>query len=283
MAIGTPAKTIQILNEAGIHLTKRLGQHFLIDQNILKKIILAAKVKSDDIVLEIGPGIGSLTEHLLATKAQVIAVEYDKKFLGILNDNFACLPNLHLIAKDAMKLALSDLPLSPNKVVSNLPYNISAPLVVKLLEEFPSIQEMVVMVQREMAMRMVAKPGSKDYGHLSLKIEFHAAAKILFGVPRTVFLPSPKVDSAVVKLTRLVKPKVHVDDYKGLFDLIGAVFGQRRKTLSNALYSAGIEKDRLSSALKMVGIDPKARGETLSLAEFVELKAALDDLTRSDE
>ncbi|MDI6800126.1 MAG: 16S rRNA (adenine(1518)-N(6)/adenine(1519)-N(6))-dimethyltransferase RsmA [Actinomycetota bacterium] len=278
--IGTPRETIKILSKAGIHLSKRLGQHFLIDGNILKKIVHSASLREGDVVLEIGPGIGSLTEVLLETGIKVIAVEYDKKFFLILKENFASYPNFHLIEGDAMRLKVSDLPLIPNKVVSNLPYNISAPLVIKLLDEFGSVGEMIIMVQKEMAARMTATAHSKDYGQLSLKIEYHCQAKLLFNVPRSVFLPPPKVDSAVVRLVRLDPSKLLTDDPKGLFELIGVVFGQRRKTLANTLLSFGRSKDDIARLLEKVGIDSKRRAETMSLSDFVELERAIAELVR---
>lgn len=271
--IGTPTKTIEILNKAGIHPTKRLGQHFLIDGNILKKIVQVADLHEDDVVLEIGPGIGSLTEVLLEAGAHVISVEYDKKFSAILKENFIRFDKFHLLEKDATKLEPGDLALAPNKVVSNLPYNISAPLVIKLLDEFKGTYEMIIMVQKEMAMRMTARVGSKDYGQLSLKIEYHCGqAKLLFNVARTVFLPPPKVDSAVIKLIRREAPLLTPTKEKALFRIITAAFSKRRKTLVNSLSAVGHNKDDLLKVLGEMGLDPRVRAEELSLDGFIGLE-----------
>lgn len=271
MPIVNPTMTIEILKKHGIRTAKYLGQHFLVDGNILKKIIGAANVTGNDVVLEIGAGIGTLTEALLEEAGEVLAVEYDSKLFPILEENFKSAKNFHLIRADALKISPDDLPFKPNKVVSNLPYNIASPLIVKILEEFPGVEEFVIMVQEEVAKRIVATPGTKDYGRLTLKINYYAESEILFKVSKNVFLPPPKVSSAVIRITRLPSCRVRIADRKLLFNLISIVFNQRRKTIANALSSLSYDKGKMNEILLNAGINPKRRGETLSLSDFARL------------
>ncbi len=271
MPIVNPTRTIEILRKHNIRLTKGLGQHFLVDRNILRKIVDASNLTLDDVVLEIGTGIGTLTEALVERAGMVLAVEYDSKFFPVLEENFKGLSNFHLIKADALKITPESLPVKPNKVVSNLPYNIASPLIINLLEDFFEIEELVVMIQKEVAKRITAKPGTKDYGFLTLKINYYAEPKVLFGVSRNVFLPPPKVDSAVIRIERPSSPRVKVNDSQVLFELVSAVFGQRRKTIANALSSVLCDKSEAIKVLSEAGIDSKSRGETLGLLDFSRL------------
>ncbi|HDP70268.1 MAG TPA: 16S rRNA (adenine(1518)-N(6)/adenine(1519)-N(6))-dimethyltransferase RsmA [Actinobacteria bacterium] len=271
MPIVNPTKTIEILKKNGIRTAKSLGQHFLVDGNILKKIIAASNLTKDDVVLEIGAGIGTLTEALLEGAGEVLAVEYDSKFFPILEENFKAAENFHLVRADALKIAPDHLPFKPNKVVSNLPYNIASPLIIKILEEFSGVGELVIMIQKEVAERMVAKPGTKDYGQLTLKVNYYAEPEMLFVVSKNVFLPPPKVSSAVLRLKRLPSYRVQVTNQKLLFNLISTVFGQRRKMVTNALSSLLHDKSKIVEVLLRAKIDPKKRGETLGLLDFAKL------------
>ncbi|MDO8886307.1 16S rRNA (adenine(1518)-N(6)/adenine(1519)-N(6))-dimethyltransferase RsmA [Candidatus Oleimmundimicrobium sp.] len=276
--IVNPTRTIEILKKHNIRLTKSLGQHFLVDKNILEKIINMSNLASDDVILEIGAGIGTLTEALIGKVNMVLAVEYDSKFFPILEENFKAAKNFHLIRADALKIVPKNLPLKPNKVVSNLPYNIASPLIMKILEEFIEVKELVVMIQKEVAKRITAKPGTKDYGALTLKINYYAEPELLFEVSKNVFLPLPKVDSAVIRIKRPLSPRVNVDNRKVLFNLISAAFSQRRKIIANTLSSFSVDKCMITKALLEAGIDPRSRGETLSLPDFAKLSNILGKL-----
>lgn len=282
MSLATPGKTIEILKKFNIRLSKRLGQNFLVDQNVLGKIVKIADLKSTDVVLEVGPGIGTLTQELAKRASAVLAVEIDKKLLAVLGETLKGFDNVKLLRLDALDLDLDNLPPNipqPSKMVSNLPYNIASPLLIKFLVECPRIDEFVFMIQREVADRIIASPGCKDYGILTLKIQYHARPEIAFFVSRRAFLPSPEVDSAVVKLMRLPSPPAigGVGDSVHLFQVIEAAFGHRRKTVRNALLTSdlGYEKGWVERALRVVNIDPHRRGETLSLEEFARLSEAL--------
>ncbi|MDI6892681.1 MAG: 16S rRNA (adenine(1518)-N(6)/adenine(1519)-N(6))-dimethyltransferase RsmA [Actinomycetota bacterium] len=282
MSLATPGKTIEILKKFNIRLSKRLGQNFLVDQNVLGKIVKIADLKSTDVVLEVGPGIGTLTQELAKRASAVLAVEIDKKLLAVLGETLKGFDNVKLLQLDALDLDLDNLPPNipqPSKMVSNLPYNIASPLLIKFLVECPRIDEFVFMIQREVADRIIASPGCKDYGILTLKIQYHARPEIAFFVSRRAFLPSPEVDSAVVKLMRLPSPPAigGVGDSVHLFQVIEAAFGHRRKTVRNALLTSdlGYEKGWVERALRVVNIDPHRRGETLSLEEFARLSEAL--------
>ncbi|MDI6822511.1 MAG: 16S rRNA (adenine(1518)-N(6)/adenine(1519)-N(6))-dimethyltransferase RsmA [Actinomycetota bacterium] len=278
--LASPRKTIDILKKYNLRLSKSLGQNFLVDENILKKIIHAANLKSEDVVLEVGSGIGTLTQVLAERAGQVIAVELDRTLIPILSETLKGFENVKLLRRDALKLDLNLLPpsLQPNKLVSNLPYNIASPLLVKYLHEYPQIELFVVTIQKELAERILASPGGKDYGAFTLKIQYYSEPKMISIVPRTVFLPPPKVDSAVIKLKRLSSPRVGVKHPSHLFELITAAFEHRRKTIKNSLiHSSRLSygKREVEKALKGANIDPERRGETLSIYEFALLSESL--------
>ena len=257
---------------------KSLGQHFLIDPNIRDKIIRAAELTPDDAVLEIGPGRGALTRSLAQAAGQVIAVEVDKDLAEKLAADLSSLPNVRVIHADMLAYSLDSLPRDA-KVVANLPYNIATPILFRLLEQRSRIDRMVVMVQKEVALRLVAKAGTKAYGPLSVAIGFAADVRILFNVSPNCFRPRPKVNSAVVELRPLAAPRVHVKDEAAFFAVVRAGFGRRRKTIANALAALNISKPVLAEALASSGLDPGRRAETFSLEEFARLSDRLFELS----
>lgn len=280
MRLISPHQTKQILAKYNFKSSKVLGQNFLVDANILDKIVRAAELKSDDVVLEIGPGIGSLTECLAEKTKLVIAIEYDRVLVSILMETLGHLAKVKLICADALKLdlnSLKDLP-PPNKMVSNLPYSIAAPLLGRYLENYPQIKSYLVMVQKEIAARMAARPGEKDYGRLTLRVQYHSKVKIVSNVSRKVFVPQPNVDSSIVLLERRLRPVVEVVDTALLFQIIAAAFNQRRKTLRSALKSLPYGQDKIEKAFQKAGIDSNRRGETLSLSEFGRLSDAISEV-----
>lgn len=261
---------------------KRFGQHFLIDKNIIKKIVSAADLKGGDHVLEIGPGTGALTEGLLCAGARVLAIEVDRSLAGMLKDKFRADLNFEVITGDALKVSFLKLAEERNcrfKAVSNLPYNISGPVLSKFMEERAAFLGMVLMFQKEVAERIVSGPGSKSYGALSVFSQVYADVRMEFNVPRHLFRPAPKVDSCVVSFRMAESPRVDVTDPGFFKKVVRAAFGTRRKTLQNALKALGMEKDGITDALNRCGIDARRRGETLTIAEFGRLTAALFDLT----
>lgn len=280
MRLISPHQTKQILAKYNFKSSKVLGQNFLVDANILDKIVRAAELKSDDVVLEIGPGIGSLTECLAEKTKLVIAIEYDRVLVSILMETLGHLAKVKLICADALKLdlnSLKDLP-PPNKMVSNLPYSIAAPLLGRYLENYPQVKSYLVMVQKEIAARMAARPGEKDYGRFTLRVQYHSKVKIVSNVSRKVFIPQPNVDSSIVLLERRLRPVVEVVDTALLFQIIAAAFNQRRKTLRSALKSLPYGQDKIEKALQKAGIDSNRRGETLSLSEFGRLSDAISEV-----
>lgn len=280
MRLISPHQTKQILAKYNFKSSKVLGQNFLVDANILDKIVRAAELKSDDVVLEIGPGIGSLTECLAEKTKLVIAIEYDRVLVSILMETLGHLAKVKLICADALKLdlnSLKDLP-PPNKMVSNLPYSIAAPLLGRYLENYPQVKSYLVMVQKEIAARMAARPGEKDYGRFTLRVQYHSKVKIVSNVSRKVFIPQPNVDSSIVLLERRLRPVVEVVDTALLFQTIAAAFNQRRKTLRSALKSLPYGQDKIEKAFQKAGIDSNRRGETLSLSEFGRLSDAISEV-----
>lgn len=280
MRLISPHQTKQILAKYNFKSSKVLGQNFLVDANILDKIVRAAELKSDDVVLEIGPGIGSLTECLAEKTKLVIAIEYDRVLVSILMETLGHLAKVKLICADALKLdlnSLKDLP-PPNKMVSNLPYSIAAPLLIKYLENYPQVKSYLVMVQKEIAARMAARSGEKDYGRFTLRVQYHSKVKIVSNVSRKVFIPQPNVDSSIVLLERRLRPVVEVVDTALLFQIIAAAFNQRRKTLRSALKSLPYGQDKIEKAFQKAGIDSNRRGETLSLSEFGRLSDAISEV-----
>jgi 16S rRNA (adenine1518-N6/adenine1519-N6)-dimethyltransferase len=280
----SPAIIKEVMEQHKIFFQKKLGQNFLIDGNVVRNIAETAELDSNDTVVEIGPGIGTLTQELAARAKKVIAIELDRNLLPVLKENLRAYPNVQVVPGDAMRQNFNDLvtnsegALTEYKIVGNLPYYITTPLIMHVLEQGFNFSVFVLMVQKEVARRIVAAPGTKDYGVLSLAVQYHTVPEMALKVPRAVFMPKPEVDSAVLKLTRRKMPAVSVADEKKLFQIIKAAFGQRRKTLLNALANAGIgpSKDELSNVISRVGLNPGRRGETLSMEEFASITNALD-------
>lgn len=264
-------------SEARVVPKKSLGQHFLTDPNILRKIVDAASLSPRDTVLEIGPGRGDLTQHLARAAGAVFAVEFDRRLLPSLQSDLGDLGNVHLVRGDALTFPLHRLP-PGTAVVANLPYNVATAILMRLVEERAHFSRLVLMFQKEVADRITASPGTKDYGSLTLAVRYAMDAEILFKIPPGAFSPPPKVDSAVVRLVPLPAPRVNVRDERFLFSLIRAAFGQRRKTLRNALRSIA-DAEALSAAENACGIDLARRGETLSLDEFARLSVFLFERT----
>lgn len=283
-ALGNPTSTIAILQKYQFNFQKKYGQNFLIDSNILEKIIAAAGVNQNDCVLEIGPGIGTMTQYLCENAREVVAVEIDKKLIPILEqDTLSSFDNITIINEDILKVDINAIVQEKNngnpiKVVANLPYYITTPIIMGLFESRVPLDSITIMVQKEVAERMQVGPGTKDYGALSLAVQYYAKPEVMLTVPASCFMPRPNVDSAVIKLTRHDKPPVTVSDEKMMFDIIRASFNQRRKTLVNGLGNAAglnIKKEQVLSALEKMGLSPTMRGEALTLGEFAELTELL--------
>jgi 16S rRNA (adenine1518-N6/adenine1519-N6)-dimethyltransferase len=284
--IATPIRTRGRLERYGFSFKKSLGQNFLIDTNILKRIVDFAELKEEDTgTIEIGPGIGALTEQLARSSKKVVAFEIDQRLLPILAETLSPYSNVKIIHQDVLKADVAKVmdeeftDVKDIMVVANLPYYVTTPIIMKLLEEHLSIRGIVVMLQKEVADRISAKPGTKDYGSLSIAIQYYTKAETVMIVPKTVFVPQPNVDSAVVRLTRLDKPAVSVKDEDFFFQVTKASFAQRRKTLLNNLTSQlpdGKEKkEEIVAVLNRCEIDPVRRGETLSLEEFARISDEL--------
>ncbi|MDP4157517.1 MAG: 16S rRNA (adenine(1518)-N(6)/adenine(1519)-N(6))-dimethyltransferase RsmA [Bacillota bacterium] len=284
--IATPIRTRGILEKYGFSFKKSLGQNFLIDTNILKRIVDFAGLNEEETgAIEIGPGIGALTEQLARASKKVVAFEIDQRLLPILAETLSPYSNVKVIHQDVLKADVAkvmDEEFSDVKdvmVVANLPYYVTTPIIMKLLEEHLPIRGIVVMLQKEVADRISAKPGTKDYGSLSIAIQYYTKAETVMIVPKTVFVPQPNVDSAVIRLTRLEEPAVQVKDEIFFFQVTRASFAQRRKTLLNNLTSqlpdGKQKKEEILAALHTSGIDPSRRGETLSLEEFARLSDEL--------
>ncbi len=280
--LGNSARTKEILNKYNMSAKKKFGQNFLIDSGVLENIVEAAGVTKEDCVLEIGPGIGTLTQYLAEAAGRVVAVEIDKTLMPVLSDTLSEYDNVTIINDDVLKVDIQAVAKEhnagkPMKVVANLPYYITTPIIMKLFESGAPIESITVMVQKEVADRMTEGPGSKDYGSLSLAVGYYAKPESVCDVPPSSFIPQPNVGSAVVKLTKYDKPRVDVADEKFMFEIIRTSFNQRRKTLSNSLSNSpalGVSRQQVTDALTEMGINDKARGETLSLEQF----AALSDI-----
>ena len=281
--LGNPQNTIEILQKYQFTFQKKFGQNFLIDTHVLDKIIRAADIGKDDMVLEIGPGIGTMTQYLAEAAGKVIAVEIDKNLIPILTDTLSGYENVQIINEDVLKLDIQRLVEEENagrpiKVVANLPYYITTPIIMGLFESHVPLYSVTVMVQKEVADRMQTGPGNKDYGALSLAVPYYAEPYIVANVPPNCFMPRPKVGSAVIRLTRYEKPPVEVEDERLLFDIIRASFNQRRKTLANGLNNSDrldVPKEAITEAIQQLGKGPSVRGETLTLEEFAKLSNSL--------
>lgn len=274
MPIVNPSTTKEILKKYSIHLTKRMGQHFLIDANILDKEITAAGLTPSDMVLEIGPGIGTLTEALAGHAGRVVAMEYDNRFIPILKETLTGKDNVEIVRGDAMKADLKSF--GANVMVSNLPYNVGTAVLARVLQEVPGITRIVVMLQKEVVARLVAGPGSKDYGVLSITVGCYARASIVAEVKRNSFLPPPDVDSAIVALKRRPEPLFR-SDTTGFIVFVKNLFAARRKTVKTALTigANAVSSEKAAAAVTESGLDPTARAETLSVEKLFFLFRAL--------
>lgn len=277
--LGNPQETIAVLQKYGFNFQKKFGQNFLIDTHVLDKIIAAAEIGPDDFVLEIGPGIGTMTQYLAESAREVVAVEIDKNLIPILEDTLSAYDNVTVINDDILKVDIQKLAEERNggkpiKVVANLPYYITTPIIMGLFESEVPLSSITVMVQKEVADRMQTGPGSKDYGALSLAVQYYAEPYIVANVPPNCFMPRPAVGSAVIRLTRYEKKPVEVKDPAFMFKLIRASFNQRRKTLQNGLHNSSelqLPKEKVVQALEEMGLPAAVRGEKLDLAQFARL------------
>ncbi|MCI5648156.1 MAG: 16S rRNA (adenine(1518)-N(6)/adenine(1519)-N(6))-dimethyltransferase RsmA [Fusicatenibacter sp.] len=287
--LGEPKNTIAVLQKYGFVFQKKYGQNFLIDPHVLDKIVSAAGVGPDDFVVEIGPGIGTLTQYLAYAAREVCAVEIDRNLIPILSDTLSEYENVEIINEDILKVDLNRLALEKNggrpvKVVANLPYYITTPIIMGLFENHVPVDSITVMVQKEVADRMQTGPGSKDYGALSLAVQYYADPYIVANVPPNCFMPRPKVGSAVIRLTRHEKLPVEVGNEKLMFSIIRASFNQRRKTLANGLKNSdqlNFAKEEIEQAIEACGWPLTIRGETLTLEEFARLSDTLSDQRKS--
>ncbi len=281
--LGNPQNTIELIKKHDFRFQKKFGQNFLIDTHVLDKIISAAGVTKDDMVLEIGPGIGTMTQYLAEAAREVVAVEIDKNLIPILEETLSEYDNVTIINEDVLKVDIAALAEEKNggkpiKVVANLPYYITTPIIMGLFESKVPLDNITIMVQKEVAERMQVGPGTKDYGALSLAVQFYAEPEIVANVPPNCFIPRPTVGSAVIRLRRYSEPPVKVKDEKKMFSLIRASFNQRRKTLVNGLTNAselGLTKEKVTGALEKMGLSETIRGEALTLARFAELSDLL--------
>lgn len=281
--LGIPKNTIEVLQKYHFTFQKKFGQNFLIDTHILERIIDEAGISKSDTVLEIGPGIGTMTQYLCENAGQVIAVEIDKALIPILADTLSDYDNITILNDDILKVDINKLVEEKNegrpiKVVANLPYYITTPIIMGLFERKVNVESITVMVQKEVAQRMQACPGTKDYGALSLAVQYYAVPKIVSNVPPNCFMPRPNVSSAVIRLVLHKKPVIQVKSEELLFRIIRASFAQRRKTLMNSIYNSGelnITKEQVADALKQMGLSENIRGEALSLEQFAKLSDIL--------
>ena len=283
--LGNPQATIAVLNKYGFTFQKKFGQNFLIDTHVLEKIIRAAEITEDDFVLEIGPGIGTMTQYLAYAAREVCAVEIDKSLIPILEDTLSDYDNVTVINEDILKVDIAKLAEEKNggrpiKVVANLPYYITTPIIMGLFESHVPVESITVMVQKEVADRMQVGPGSKDYGALSLAVQYYAKPYIVANVPPNCFIPRPGVGSAVIRLTRYEEPPVTVKDESLMFKLIRASFNQRRKTLQNGIANSPelpYSKAQVEKALEKMELAANVRGESLTLAEFAKLSDIISE------
>ena len=289
--LGTPTATAQVIKKYGFSFQKKFGQNFLIDANILEKIIASAEITKEDCVIEIGPGIGTMTQYLAENAREVVAVEIDKNLIPILEDTLKEYENVSILNEDILKVDLNRLVKEKNngrpiKVVANLPYYITTPIIMGLFESHVPLSSITIMVQKEVADRMQVGPGTKDYGALSLAVQYYAKPEIMLNVPPACFMPRPNVGSAVIRLTRFEEPPVKTQDERKMFSIIRAAFNQRRKTLANALTNGlaytneegkviHVSRKEVCEALEKMGLSQTIRGEALSLEQFARLSNLL--------
>ena len=289
--LGTPTATAQVIKKYGFSFQKKFGQNFLIDANILEKIIASAEITKEDCVIEIGPGIGTMTQYLAENAREVVAVEIDKNLIPILEETLKEYENVSILNEDILKVDLNRLVKEKNdgrpiKVVANLPYYITTPIIMGLFEGHVPISSITIMVQKEVADRMQVGPGTKDYGALSLAVQYYAKPEIMLNVPPACFMPRPNVGSAVIRLTRFEEPPVKAQDERKMFSIIRAAFNQRRKTLANALTNGlaytneegrviHVNRKEVCEALEKMGLSQTIRGEALSLEQFARLSDLL--------
>lgn len=281
-SLGIPANTMAVIKKYNFSFQKKYGQNFLIDTNILERIISESEITKDDCVLEIGPGIGTMTQYLAESAKRVIAVEIDRSLIPILEDTLSYYDNVTVINDDILKVDIQKLcdeynDSRPIKVVANLPYYITTPIIMGLFESHVPLKSITIMVQKEVADRMQQKPGSKDYGALSLAVQYYAKPEIVAEVSPNCFIPKPNVSSAVIRLTRYENPPIEVDNEHFMFSLIRASFNQRRKTLANGLANGGLGLDRetVNRALEKMELSLTVRGEALTLEQFAILSNIL--------
>lgn len=284
--LGKPQNTIDLIKKYDFRFRKKFGQNFLIDTGILNRIADSAEIRPDDCVLEIGPGIGTLTQYLAERAAHVVAVEIDPELIPILKETLGPYENVDVIHGDILKQDLKKIAEEynggrPLNVVANLPYYITTPIVMSLFESGAPVRSITVMVQKEVAERMQAAPGGKDYGALTLAVQYYSETDITANVPPNCFIPRPNVGSAVIRMRKYEEPPVHVSDREKMFRIIRAAFNQRRKTLVNAVGNAGeagVTKETVLAALETLGMSPTVRGEALSLEDFARLTDVLSGI-----
>jgi len=265
--------TQELVKKYNFKFSKSLGQNFLTDESVLTDIVEGAEVNNEDLVIEIGPGVGSLTAKLLCKAKRVVSIELDNDLIPILETELGQEPNFTLIHNDALKVDFNEIIGEEKsvKLVANLPYYVTTPIIARLLKEDYKFKSLTIMIQKEVAERIDAEPNCKEYGALSLMVQYYCNTKIIRRVPPSCFIPRPKVDSIVIRLDKLTQPRVNVKDEKLMFDIIRNSFNMRRKTLWNGVKFLGLPKESLESAFEKAGIDPKRRGETLTLEEFARL------------
>lgn len=281
--LGIPRNTIELLQKYHFNFQKKFGQNFLVDTNVLNRIISAAEITKEDCVLEIGPGLGTMTQYLAESAREVVAVEIDGNLIPILEDTLSGYDNVTVINGDILKLDIQKIVEERNggeaiKIVANLPYYITTPIIMGLFESHVPLKSITIMVQKEVADRMQVGPGSKDYGALSLAVQYYAKPEIVANVPPNCFIPRPNVGSAVIRLTKYETPPVQVRDEKKMFSLIRASFNQRRKTLVNGLCNAAdlhLSREQVTGALEEMNLPPVIRGEALTMEQFAELSNLL--------
>jgi 16S rRNA (adenine1518-N6/adenine1519-N6)-dimethyltransferase len=272
--------TKEVVLKYNFKFTKSLGQNFLIDDSVLDDIVDGAEITKEDYVIEIGPGVGTLTKELLQRAKRVTSIELDEKLIPILQEELKDFENFELVHKDALKVDYNELIGEEKsvKIVANLPYYVTTPIIANLLNGKYNIASITIMIQKEVAERIDAEPSTKDYGAFSLLVQYYCNTKIIRRVPPSSFIPAPKVDSIVIRLDRLEKPRVQISDEKLFFNVIRQSFNMRRKTLWNAMKNIGLDKEKLKDAFEKANIDPNRRGETLSIEEFANLSKTITEV-----